>query len=783
MAVMSGQQSAASSRGIVAKLAMTLVALAFPALVTVRLWPEVRANPVWSAAVLVIYWLVLAVLRFVGRVGGAVGEKWVPRVADAVDRSVRAVLLGYRSTYLEQLGRSVRDIELLGVATQGEYTLRLQQVYVEVSVLPRALHETSGEPFVGKMGEPAERRTLASFLGGAEPGVFAVIGGPGSGKTTLLRRTALELCQRRFHLQVLPILLYLRDHVDAIVRAADAEPTLPSVAVSVSWMPGKIPADWLKRRLERGRCLVMLDGLDEVTIEDDRHKVVAWVQRQIERYPDNDYVITSRPYGYLTNPLTKANVLQVRRFTGKQISQFIQDWYYAIECRSTSESGDKVRSQSRRKAHDLLSRLRSQPALYDLAANPLLLSMIANVHRYRNALPGSRAALYGEMCDVLLHRRQDAKGLSAGGTGLRGEQKERVVRELALHMMVKKIRDIPAGQAQRALRPALTRVSRDVQPSKFLEETITSGLLVEREAGIYAFAHLTLQEYLAAAEIKERQRTELLTRNVDDPWWRETILLWAAGTDASPAITACLELGSVRALALAFDCADEAREVTPDVRETLDTLEHVLASATNSATTDAAARRRVITAVKVARSLRDVIWLQDDTTAVCANPVARDIYTMFADEEEADGYYRSPDTVADVTASAGEIAVGMRASDAARFIDWVNSLFDDGTAYRLATQNELADNAIGLVTDLSRHSIWAQGDTHPRLYCPNGVPHPYQVTMDHVSRSLTTDRQRTSILLSFTCALARDRDLALALALDLDRALALDLDLDRALDL
>jgi hypothetical protein len=189
--VMPGEQPAASSTsGIVAKLVMTLVALGLPTLVAVGLWSEVRGSPVWSAAVLAIYWLVLPALRFVGRVGGAVGEKWVPRAADAVDRTISTVLLGYRSKYLDQLGRGVRDIDLLGVATQGEYTLRLQQVYVEVSVLPWALHETSGEPFVGKMGEPAERRTLASFLGGVEAGVFAIIGGPGSGKTTLrLRHT------------------------------------------------------------------------------------------------------------------------------------------------------------------------------------------------------------------------------------------------------------------------------------------------------------------------------------------------------------------------------------------------------------------------------------------------------------------------------------------------------------------------------------------------------------------------------------------------------------------
>jgi hypothetical protein len=528
---------------------------------------------VWSAAALAIYWLVLAALRFFGRVGGAVGERWVLRVADVVQRTISAGIFGYHTPYLASLSRSVRDIDLLGVATQGEYTLPLQQVYVEVSVLPRAFHETSGEPFVGKMGEPAERRTLASFLGGGKPGVFAVIGGPGSGKTTLLRRTALELCQRRFRARVLPVLLYLRNHVDTIVRAADVEPTLASVVTSVIWMPREIPADWLERRLDRGRCLVMLDGLDEVAIEDDRQKVVTWVQRQIERYPNNDYVITSRPYGYLANPLSKANILQVRRFTEEQISQFIQDWYYAIECRSIGESGAKIRIQSKTKADDLLSRLRSQSALYDLAANPLLLTMMANVHRYRGALPGSRAALYGEMCQMLLHHRQEAKGLSAVGTGLRGEQKERVARELALYMMQAQIRNILSDEAESVIRASLRRVTHtsSATASTFLDEISRSGLLVEREFGVYAFVSYGFQEYLAAAQIREQPSEYLhaLIEGVDNPWWKETILLWSAAADATPIIEACLNSGTAYAHSLAVECVNIAREVSPEVSHAL----------------------------------------------------------------------------------------------------------------------------------------------------------------------------------------------------------------------
>jgi predicted NACHT family NTPase len=46
-----------------------------------------------------------------------------------------------------------------------------------------------------------------------------------------------------------------------------------------------------------------------------------------------------------------------------------------------------------------------------MALNPLLLTMIATVHCYRGALPGRRVELYDEICDVLLGKRSEYKGI------------------------------------------------------------------------------------------------------------------------------------------------------------------------------------------------------------------------------------------------------------------------------------------------------------------------------------------------------------------------------------
>jgi serine/threonine-protein kinase len=53
-------------------------------------------------------------------------------------------------------------------------------------------------------------------------------------------------------------------------------------------------------------------------------------------------------------------------------------------------------------------------------------------------------------------------------------------------------------------------------------------LLIERGAGLYGFAHLTFQEYLAARALADRADALAFTlRVLPDPWWREVILLQA----------------------------------------------------------------------------------------------------------------------------------------------------------------------------------------------------------------------------------------------------------------
>jgi len=406
----------------------------------------------------------------------------------------------FERRYRQFVLKSLRFIDHKGLPTVGPFTPELDAVFVNVSLVQRP-PQLIGPGILLDAGDRAERRVLDDFLGRANPAVLAVVGSPGSGKTTLLRNAALQACLRkrsrrsgRGHVRATPILLYLRDHAAAII----AEPTI-SVATLVRATLGAVdaeePSGWFEQRLRAGRCLILLDGLDEVTREDDRAKVSAWAEGQIRQYPANDFVISSRPQGYQAAPIEGATILEVHGFTASQVEAFVRGWYRAVERHSTGDTGPETDKVAEKGADDLLRRLEWAPALYDLTVNPLLLTMIANVHRYRGALPGSRADLYSEILQVLLWRRQEAKNIVQP---LSGDKKEAILRNLAYMMMKRRVSDMSRAEVIAVIQPTLRRTSGGVTPERFLADVGSNGILIERETGLYSFAHRTFQEYLAA---------------------------------------------------------------------------------------------------------------------------------------------------------------------------------------------------------------------------------------------------------------------------------------------
>ncbi len=387
---------------------------------------------------------------------------------------------------------------------------------------------------------------------------LVVLGDPGSGKSTLLRYLALSYARdltvggRRVQAMLgsdepsrLPILLPLR-HIGRFLQARPDEGTegharlIEFLLDSLANERIELPEDFFDPWLTRGETVILLDGLDEVADPELRRRVSRLVESFTRTYDRCRYVVTSRIVGY-TGPARLGEsyaVTTVLDFSRDDIARFLGNWHRLItvaqmgECESADAHAAK---QTRR----LLHSIDHNPRIRDLAINPLLLTVIAMVHRDRVKLPDRRAELYAEAVDVLLGKWEEAKGVQEMPVLLNDQpfdtgDKRLLLQDLALYLHERNQKQIKIEDLHDFLHARFTGLLRDAY---MVEQTVDrfitmieerTGLLVARGEGVYAFSHLTFQEYLAALGVAARDDYVAYTlKRASDLWWREVILLEA----------------------------------------------------------------------------------------------------------------------------------------------------------------------------------------------------------------------------------------------------------------
>jgi len=605
---------------------------------------------------------------FIAEVWRRIRPLLVEMSVDWVQRVARAFFSRYERDYRKHVYYHCRVFDVKGLSIQGPHSLKLERVFVELSIVP---HRPDTRTLDLLLSEPsAQSQEFWSYF--EQEGHFAVIGAPGSGKTTLLRYVALTLAKgrRKKCRQTLPILLYLRSHAKAISDNKDLslqDAILTSEVVrEQSVQP---PPDWFNNKLRKGKCLILLDGLDEVADSASRAKVVEWVERQMRTHPDCRFCITSRPHGYVDNPLSGVTTLRVEPLKPDKVREFVSNWYLANEVMSHNKEDEGVRIEAKREAEKLMARILGSEVLIDLSVNPLLLTMIATVHRFSSKLPERRVELYRQICEVFLGKWRAVR-VPLPELDLTPDQKRFVLESLAFHLMTTQNRVVPAQEAADAIKTALRTVSPNTQTEVFLRMVeASSGLLLEREQGIYSFAHKTFQEYLAAVYIRSNRLEHLLAEKIDQEWWHETIRLYVAEGDATPILEACFRQVPLRIqpMILAIDCIQEAQRVDPSWRQRLENL------ITDS---DEQHRRLFGEAMLVIRQRR--LTRVNETNAVDTTFLTNAEYQVFIDEMGDDRTNLAPRHWEEGHFSKGEgsfpVAV-LLYSQADAFCRWMTSKF------------------------------------------------------------------------------------------------------------
>jgi hypothetical protein len=277
--------------------------------------------------------------------------------------------------------------------------------------------------------------------------------------------------------------------------------------------------------LEIGHAIVLFDGLDEVPEHDEQRKrTTEELQKIWRKYQKTQMIITCR-VAATDYSFTEFTYIEMADFNEKQVDTYALNWF----------------RKDTKKARTFLTELEKPEnrGLRDLGHSPLLLSMICLAYDETLVIPKRRVELYEEALDALL-KKWDAS---------RNIQRDEIYKKLSLGRKRQMFARIAAEAfekgkiffVQRQLVQSIENYLKNLPPDD-LEEIIDGeiilqsivaqhGILVERAKKIYAFAHLTFQEYYTAKYVVDdahRGTLSNLVNHLSDHRWREVILLTAS---------------------------------------------------------------------------------------------------------------------------------------------------------------------------------------------------------------------------------------------------------------
>jgi len=452
------------------------------------------------------------------------GGKFLGMFGKSLDRNTKQLIFNASKQYEQNYEERHGILKVLGMREP----VKLESVYTAVQFLnDDAIGDFLSIQDLEKVYRQGNARKFNSQDSQKQLGIevankkqyLMVLGGPGAGKSTFLRKMGLEALKVKkggFKHSCIPVFIELK-------RFTSSEINIEKFIIEefrICNFPD--PEKFTAKALEKGKLLILLDGLDEVPSQ-NLNETINQIQNFVDKYDQNRFIASCRTAAYRGN-FRRFSDVAMADFDDEQIQQFINNWFQKEEDKQ-AKTGDKC--------WELLQKPENQAAK-ELAHTPLLLTFLCLVYDRSQNFPNNRSVLYKNALRILLEEWAAEKRILRDEIyqGLHTELEEVLLSKIAYtgfasnrlffsqSEIVDQIKTFLAGNL---------KAPQHLNGEAVLNAiAIQQGILVERARDVFSFSHLTLQEYLTAQYIYDNRLVEkLVTEHLTDKRWKEVFLLVA----------------------------------------------------------------------------------------------------------------------------------------------------------------------------------------------------------------------------------------------------------------
>ncbi|CAF2673503.1 unnamed protein product [Rotaria sp. Silwood2] len=399
-----------------------------------------------------------------------------------------------------------------------------------------------------------------------------ILGDPGSGKTSFARWLVCHFAQTlllngQHSTDYGPLRIPILIRIGEFAEILNEQPSLSlfDYIGKHKWMGKSIVDDSsisldnlscaLQDYIKQGQALIILDGLDEIPVSDQRSKIINLVENFVDSYVQtptgtsafddrylsrlfdnpsksggNQLIVTSRIVGYHVAPLAGQFAhYTIRPMDMEHMKDFVDYWFFRVHQRILDTLDLPLINQGENQSEALKKELEKTEhiGLLDVASNSCLMSFICSVAFNQvkgSPLPTQRILLYEAIVNSMLSLwstkrstipiRELIQIFSNIATYIHGNSASGLIHEEKMkEICIQSIKDSVSKDfdSKKNIQDIENQVFEFV---RIIREDV--GILAARGESLYGFLHLTFQEYFTCLKLINIETTKQENKNCDE---------------------------------------------------------------------------------------------------------------------------------------------------------------------------------------------------------------------------------------------------------------------------